>query len=413
MTTKSFPNNNDQKMFFFRSPAFILFWISSLLSNIGTWMQQVAQPWLVLTLTNSPLWVGIDSFAMNAPVWIFTLWGGYLADMFDRKKTILVFQAIQFVCVLTMVLLLWLGWLRVGIIVFLSFIVGLTESLSMPSFQTIIPSIVDKAEIPRAVSLNSMQFNLSRILGPSIAAIVIVKFGALVCFGANAISFLPFFISVYLIYPKYRIGAKERLDSNLPAKKSFKALIQAFRQLVQNPDVSFPLLAIFVNGLFCSPIITFCSVVIKNWFQSEVGNYGGAMAAFGIGGLLSAALIAMKTPKWFQSKKSISIVSILMGIILLLIAYNRSYYLLIILLTSIGALLTGLNISINSYLQTNSTEAERGKTSSLYQLALAGGMSLGALLTAFTIDRFSVLNALLINATVIISFHLFRLTSRN
>ncbi|MGZ4035780.1 MAG: MFS transporter, partial [Bacteroidia bacterium] len=181
---------------------YALFWISSLLSNIGTWMQQIAQPWIVLNLSNSAFWVGLDSFAMNAPGLLFTLFGGVLADRYDRKKVILFFQSIQFLCILTMLIFLIIGWLKVWIIVFISFIVGVTDSLSMPSFQSVIPSLVDPKDIPQAVSLNSTQFNLSRFLGPAIAGIVIVRFGVVACFGANAASYIPFFLSLYFIYPR-------------------------------------------------------------------------------------------------------------------------------------------------------------------------------------------------------------------
>ncbi len=161
---------------FLKTRLYALYWMSSLLSNIGTWMQQVAEPWVVLSLSNSPFWVGLDSFAMNAPSLIFTLFGGILADRFDRKKIVLLFQTIQWLCILIMLTLLILGWLKVWMIVLISFLIGLTDSLSMPSFQTIIPSIVDEKEIPKALSLNSTQFNLSRILGPAIAGVVIAKY---------------------------------------------------------------------------------------------------------------------------------------------------------------------------------------------------------------------------------------------
>src|SRR4249920_1495449 len=105
-------NSSHASKSFFKSGRYILFWISSLFSNIGTWMQQVAQPWVVLSLSNSPFWVGLDSFALNAPGWLFTLWGGVLADRYERRKIVLFFQTIQFLCVLVMVILLVDGGLR-------------------------------------------------------------------------------------------------------------------------------------------------------------------------------------------------------------------------------------------------------------------------------------------------------------
>ena len=127
-------NSDPSSKSLLRTGRYGLYWLSSLLSNIGTWMQQIAQPWVILSLSNSPFWVGLDSFAMNAPSLLFMLWGGVIADRYDRSKIIYFFQAIQFLCVVTMVVLLILVWLKVWMIVLISFLVGLTDSLSMPRF---------------------------------------------------------------------------------------------------------------------------------------------------------------------------------------------------------------------------------------------------------------------------------------
>ena len=388
---------------FFRTSRYILFWLSSLFSNIGTWMQQVAQPWVVLSLTNSAFWVGLDGFAMNAPGWIFTLFGGVLADRYDRRKTVLLFQAIQFLCVVTMVILLVVGWLKVWMIVTISFMVGLTDSLSMPSFQSIMPSLVEKKEIGKAVSLNSTQFNLSRILGPAIAGIVIVRFGAIVCFSANAASYIPFFLSLYFIYPR-----KKLKTSALPIEAKLIEQLKEFKSLLLNVEVRLPLMIVLVSSMFCAPIITFCAVLIKNVFHAEVTNFGGAVAAFGIGGLIGSATSFMTLPK-LKGNKFASITAILLGLAIVGIALNHSIYILITLLVIAGAALTASNISINTSLQENVAENIRGRIVSLYQLALSGGISIGALFTGFMVTQLNISKALLINGIAAILFQVWLL----
>lgn len=388
---------------FLKTRLYALYWISSLLSNIGTWMQQVAEPWVVLSLSNSPFWVGLDSFAMNAPSLIFTLFGGILADRFDRKKIVLLFQTIQWLCILIMLTLLILGWLKVWMIVIISFLIGLTDSLSMPSFQTIIPSIVDEKEIPKALSLNSTQFNLSRILGPAIAGVVIAKYGVVACFSANAISYLPFFLSLYFIYPrKIKI---ENAVKVLPTKplEHFKE----FKQLLHNSKIRLPLFTSFINGLFCAPLITFCSVLVKNNFHAQVGSFGGAMAAFGMGGLLGATISFIPLPKSFTRNKFSNAIAIFLGMIVIAIAFNRSLLLLYILLVIAGAMLTTSNIGVITFLQQNANNSIRGRIVSLYQLALAGGISMGALLTGFTVSQFSIETAFLINGSMAVALQSF------
>jgi len=390
---------------FFSTARYRLFWVSSLFSNMGTWMQQIGQPWVLLSLSSSPFWIGLDSFALNAPSLVFTLWGGVLADRLDKRKTILVFQSIQFLCVLVMVLLLFLGLLKVWIIVLISFLVGLTDALSMPSFQSIIPSLVSKKDIPRAVSLNSTQFNLSRILGPAVAGIVIVRFGAITCFGSNAASYIPFFLSLYFIYPKGSASFKKEPSASRPISQ-----LHEFRTFLIRPEIRLPLLITFLNSLFCGPLITFCAVLIKNNFHQDLGNFGGAMTAFGVGGLLGATSSFFPLPPTYRRNEIASGMALLTALVVLLISFTDSIYLLLMLLVFAGASLTAGNISVNTFLQENSANTARGRLVSLFQLALSGGLSLGALLTGFIVARFSISTALAVNGSLAFIFQTIILT---
>src|SRR5471032_1901476 len=136
------------------------FWFASLLSNIGTWAQQVAQPWLLLSLGASSFVIGLDAFALSAPVWILTVVGGALADRADRRKVIARFQSAQMLCPVILVVLLMMGTVRPWMIIVLSLVVGVTDALSMPSFQSIVPSIVPRDKIASGLALNATQFNL-------------------------------------------------------------------------------------------------------------------------------------------------------------------------------------------------------------------------------------------------------------
>ncbi len=381
-----------QSKSFFRSGRYLLFWFGSLLSNIGAWMQQIAEPWVVLNLTNSPFWLGLDSFALNAPGLLFTLLGGVLADHYNRKVIILFFQAIQFLCVITMVILLLVGWLKVWMIVVISFLVGLTDSLSMPSFQSITPSLVEKKDIPKAVSLNSTQFNLSRILGPAIAGIVIVRFGALVCFSANAASYIPFFLSIYFIFPRGKLKKQGESINTKPVHQ-----LKEFRKILINPEIRISLLTILITSTFCAPIITFCAVLIKNTFHAQAEYFGISVAAFGIGGLIGAAITFIPLPKLIKRNRLASILAIFLGLIIVAISLNHSFYFLIILLVFAGITLTASNISLNTSLQENVEENIRGRIVSLYQLSLSGGIAIGALITGYTVTQFNISTALLIN----------------
>lgn len=153
-----------------RTRRFGTFCFANLLSNIGTWAQQVAEPWLLLSLGASSFVIGLDAFVTAAPVWILTLVGGILADRSDRRRVIAIFQSIQMLCPTLIVVLLVTGTAQPWIVVMLSLVVGITDAISMPSFQSIVPSIVKREHVASALALNATQFNLSRILGPPLQA---------------------------------------------------------------------------------------------------------------------------------------------------------------------------------------------------------------------------------------------------
>ena len=194
-------NNFSESIHLLRTRRFGTFCFASLLSNLGTWAQSVAEPWLLLSLGASPLLIGLDSFAAAAPVWLLTLLAGMLADLYDRRRIIATCQSIQMLCPVLIVFLLVAGEIQPWIIIALSLVVGVTDALSMPSFQTIVPSIVEPGQIASGLALNATQFNLSRTLGPGIAGMLMASFGAVAYFALNAASYLPFIWVALWILP--------------------------------------------------------------------------------------------------------------------------------------------------------------------------------------------------------------------
>ena len=343
---------------------------------------------------------------LNAPGWIFTLWGGVIADRMNRKKVILICQSIQFFCVAVLLTLLVTGQLQVWMIIVISFFIGTTDSLSMPSYQSIIPSLVKQNEIPRAIALNSTQFNLSRMLGPAIAGLLMAKLGAVACFSANAFSYFPFFVSLIWIYPKHTAEIKSESAALEPSTN-----LNDFKKLLLNHEVRFPLMTIFVTSLFCSPLMIFCPVLIKDVFHAQVGDFGGALAAFGLGGLIGAGISIAPLPEKFSRNRISSPIAIFLGAIVIAVAANKSLFLLSVLMVIAGAALTASNISASSFLQTNAKNTNRGKIVSLSQLALQGGLSAGGLITGFMASWLGIATALAINGILAIILQVFILLS--
>jgi MFS family permease len=384
----------------FRSSARLLFtrrfgtfWFATLLSNIGTWAQQVAQPWLLLTLGASPFLVGLDAFALGAPVWLLTLVGGVLADHGDRRRIIAGFQSVQMLCPVLIVVLLLTGHIRPWQVIVLSLVVGITDALSMPSFQSIVPSLVERRQITAGLALNSMQFNLSRILGPTLAGMLMVAVGAVGSFAVSAASYLPFIFVALWILPRH---APARAVADMPDPHHPFAGI---REVLRDRDLRSALLTVLAGALLCGPLVTFCPVLVRDAFHGDVSRFSLAVAAFGVGGL-AGAIGVLGSDGTRDRRRLITWFARGFALVLVLAALNPFYWGLPLLMALAGIAMNVGNTLANSRLQSAAPPHFRGQAVSLFMLAMRGGTALGALLTGLSVHLLGVRDALLLNGAL-------------
>lgn len=386
-------NSFAESLHLLRTRRFGTFCCATFLSNLGTWAQQVAEPWLLLTLGASGLLIGLDSFAMAAPVWALTLLGGRLADRADRRVIFATSQSLQMLCPMTLVVLLLLGVVQPWMVIALSVVVGITDAISMPSFQSIVPSIVEHDQIAAGLALNATQFNLSRVLGPAIAGILMASVGAIGCFALNAVSYLPFiWVALWILphgKPAAAIGTLSEEDS----------IGESIRHIIRHRDLRGALLTVLLTSLLCGPLIVFCPVLVKTELNANVGGFSVAIAAFGVGGLLGSIALLGVDPG--QDRRRISAWSArCYGLILVLTALSVWFWTLPILLALAGVAMTVSNTSANALLQASAAPELRGQTVSLYMLAMRGGVSVGSLLTGLAVNLIGVRHALLIDGVL-------------
>jgi MFS family permease len=374
------------------------FWFASLLSSIGTWAQQVAEPWLLLTLGASSLVIGLDSFAMNAPVWLLTLAGGALADRADRRRVIALFQSIQMLCPAAIVVLLVTKRVEPWMIIALSVVVGVTDALSMPSFQSIVPTIVPRAQLDRGLALNSIQFSLSRILGPSIAGVLMATFGATACFVASAASYVPFVGVALWILPTWTPAAP-RVDAP-PRRHPLAGIGDVLRERRLRPA----LLTVLTSSVLCAPLVTFTPVLVRDVFHGDAGRFSAAVASFGVGGLVGATVL-LAVPSRVDRRRLSSGFALAYAVVVVLTALCPSFWGVPPLLVLAGASMTLSNTSANTLLQATAPPHMLGQTVSFFMLAVRGGISLGALLTGATVGLLGVQRALLVNGLVAVVLH--------
>ncbi len=364
-------------------------------------MQSVAEPWLVLSIGGSSFLLGLDAFAMNAPFWILALLGGVLADREDRRLIIYVFQGIQMLCPVLIVALVAMGWVKVWMIIAVSGVVGITDALSAPAFSSLIPSIVIREDLKPALALNSIQFNLSRVLGPAIAGLIMLKYGFLWCFGANAVSYIPFFLSIYWLRPPARSLGQETFNH-----QNLRSIIEGIRAIIRSQKTGWALLSILCTGFFCGPLVTFSPVIVKDVLHADVGQFGGVMTAFGIGGMLGPLLILLTMQRLDTMKMSLT-AALCYGFFMMAVPTVGAVWQLAVLLVGSGFLLTIANTSANTFLQSEANDQNRGQMASLFMLATRGGLSLGNLATGTFISLSSLHLAFLLNGLLAVGVQLF------
>ncbi len=389
-----------QSLALLRTRRYGTFLVATLLSNLGTWAQQVAEPWLLLSLGASPFVLGLDAFAQSAPAWLLTLPGGLLADRADRRRVIAVCQCIQALCPTALIVLLLTGLVAPWMVILASCVVGVTDALSMPSFQSIVPSIVERPQIPSALALNATQFNTSRILGPAVAGVLMAGFGMAACFAANAVSYLPFMGVALWMLPR----AGRRPAAAADADEDQSLLAGALRRIMRQPLLRQGLLTVLTTSFLCAPLVTFCPVLVRDVFQAGAAHFSLALGAFGLGGLLGAVALLGIAPQRDRRPFG-SGFAVLFGLATVLAAADPWPALLPAVLGLAGLGMSVSNTSVNTLIQTHAPEDLRGRTISLYMLAMRGGLSLGSLLTGASIQGLGIRGALLLNGCCAIVLH--------
>jgi len=350
---------------------FRLLWGGSLVSNVGTWMQRVAQGWLVLTLTGSPFWLGVDAFLGEAPFLAFSLLGGVLADRAERRKILLVSQLVQMACSFTLAGLVLTGRISLGAILATSFVAGLAQAFGGPAFQALVPMLVPAGELPKAIVLNSIQFNFARVVGPAIGGLAFARFGASGCMGLNGLSFLGVVVALAALPARPGTGS------------GGASVLEGLREgvyVVWNRPSLRGLVGLAFLGTFCSnPLLTFLPVFAKDVFHGGPGRYSALLAAFGCGAVLGGLVVATAASRLLR-RGLLSVAGVLAyGLLMIAFALSTVPALSFGLLVLGGACQMVIFSGFMTLVQTSVGDSLRGRVVSIYSLAFRGGMPLGNL----------------------------------
>jgi len=359
---------------------FRLLWLGALTSSIGTWMQKIAQAWLIVTMTGSAsaFYVGLDSFVGELPILLFTLIGGVVADRRDRRHMMLTSQVTQMVIAFILAALVYTETIQIWMILSLSFVSGCAQAFGGPAYQSLIPTLVGKDHLPNAVALNSIQFNLARVIGPIVAGTALAAFGMVACFGLNGISFL-FVIAAILALRNVHVPPTATTNM-------LEQMKDGLRYVRDSRNLKIVTALGFTGAFLGLPLLTFLPVITKDVFHQDVGFYSRLMTFSGAGAVTGALIVA-----WIGKHRHIGRMLLVFlgtfGFAMAAFSLSRTPMLSAVILFIAGALLV-MSFSLTTSLAQLLAPAElRGRVVSIYMLAFRGGSPLGGLAAGWLVTQ--------------------------
>jgi len=377
---------------------FRLLWVGACTSSIGTWMQEIAQNWLVLEMTKSPFLLGLDAFLGDIPIFLFSLFGGVIADRMDRRHLLICSQLVQMTSAFTLVALIVTGKLEVWHILVSSFVVGTAQAFGGPAYSALVPSLVEKEDLPNAIALNSIQFNLARVIGPVLGGLALKYVGSAWCFGLNGLSFIAVIISLSRLHINFKPA---------PTSESILASMkQGFSFIRTQGAMSTLILIAFCMTALAIPMITFLPVFAKNVFQKDALTYTLFLVASGLGSITGALGVAAMGNIHNKGRIALTmLVALGGGITAFALSTNLPLSCLLLFLS--GAVLMCAFAMISSLVQLITPNDMRGRVMSVYNVAFRGGMPFGSLFTGWLVPLLTAPTVLSINGLVLLSLGLY------
>jgi len=386
---------------------FRLLWFGACTSSIGTWMQEIAQNWLVLEITKSPFLLGLDAFLGDIPIFLFSLFGGVLADRMDRRHVLIGSQLVQMGSAITLAVLIATGEhtaahpygnLKFWEILVSSFVVGTAQSFGGPAYSALVPSLVEKEDLPNAIALNSIQFNLARVIGPVLGGLALKYLGGAWCFGLNALSFVAVIVSLL------------SLNINFKPARTGESILTSMKQgfrFIRTQGAMETLIAIaFLMTALAIPMITFLPVFARNVFRRDEMTYTMFLVASGLGSITGALTVAAMGNIANKGRIALSML-VALGVGISGFALSKSVALSCVLLFLSGAVLMCAFAMISSLVQLITGNEMRGRVMSVYNVAFRGGMPFGSIVTGYFVPILTAPTVLSINGVVLVSVGLY------
>ena len=348
---------------------FRLFIAGQLLSSIGTWMQWVAAPWLVLQLTDSGVALGIDTALGSLPILVLGVWGGVIADRFDNRKVQLWTQSLYAVLAFALFALDATDVVQVWQVYVLSFLGGVVAAVDMPTRQTFYLEMVWPEDLTNAMSLNTATFTGSRIVGPVIAGAMVATVGTAPVFLVNGVTYLAVVAALFAMRVR-ELHPRERV----PAGKG--QVREGIRYVWETATLRRPMLVMAAVFTFAFNFAVLIPLLAVRSFEGDAGTFGGLLALMGVGSLAGALVMASRSSRSSVSRLAVS--SLALGGLSALLALAPTLPLVWLVMPMVGAAGIAFMITGNATLQLNSSPDLRGRVMALYTVVFLGSTPIGA-----------------------------------
>jgi len=370
-------------------------WIAAMISNLGNWIQNVAKAWLVYELSGqSAFWLGVEAFALHMPAAMLTPFMGVVSDRFDRRNLLMGSTLIGGLFAVVLAALYFTDLIQVWHIVAVSVFYGIAEAMRLPAYISLMPQLVGPRDVPNAVALNSIQFNLSRIIGPAIGGIVLVQLGAGVSFLLNAATFFAML---------FMLGAIASRPSEADrAETFFQSMRAGVKYLADRRDLRVMLGLTLLAGVTCSPAMTMLPALVEAVFAQGAAGFSAMLTAFGLGALVGGAMLVVRSHRGPTPWRAFLIL-FLMGLCQIGLALSTDFRLSVALVFASGLAFVGAMNRLFAAISASTPNHVRGRVGAFNVLAFRGGIPVGALLAGWIADGLSVQAAFAVAGVVLVT----------
>ncbi|HWC73035.1 MAG TPA: MFS transporter [Gemmatimonadales bacterium] len=352
---------------------FRLFFIGQGISLVGTWMQNVGEGWLILTLTNSPFYVGLTSALSSLGVLLFSLYAGVIADRVDKRRVIVFMQLAFMLEALTVAVLVWTHVVAVWQVLVLATILGVASAFDIPMRQSFIVEMVGKEDLMNAIALNSSLFNGARVIGPAIAGVLIGALGIAWCYFLNGLSYIAVIAGLLMM----RLPPPVR---SVRATSTWAGFREVLTYLKGNRSIRALMMLTSILSVFGFPYISMMPVFDRDVLHRGAAEYGALTASIGVGAVIGALGVALASSRIRKRGRLMLVGGTAFGILLVLFSASRSLVLAMVLLGFAGCAMIVNNSLTNTLLQTAAPDHLRGRVMGFYSFVFVGMAPFGAFL---------------------------------